>query len=587
MKKQAKAGTIKRKKRRHGKLYRQWSFLYRKPAKIALLAFIVFLAFIMRFSSSQCLSSHMFLGDDEYWHLHVLNQMVKVGHRPQFDFQAWAPRGREMVHPPIYHYLLYYVWKLFRGSVSTFDVMFWIGPFISMLGVIGWFLLCRALYGNSWFAGLVGASVYTVFPLTVEATAVGAARPEALAEAFMPLVLWVFLKGYKYKRKVFYVLPGVGFGLLSLIWGSSILLYFPLIIIFWIINLSTNNASKRLHIYCLATLSITLSITMWHFLPIYLKYGIWENTPSYLLSCTKTFFRPSLTSVLLDYTLQFNVFLFSALLSYFLMLLSTPENIKSDFPALWFMTLGLLNMCFLGVRVTISTLPFGILLCFTSLCWRVYLNKTLIPSFEWRLYFYGSLCLIMILSGFCTFHFLIPRFSPHYSKHNFSSITQVDIPDNSTVICWIGDSAFLLSHNLRTPWDYFMEYLPPWAEQQARKVMAIYMCESEVEAIQLMKEFNASYILVRIELAFPGRFKYFLESQGLNDNPQSYFTVSVAEPHYSKGFRVSPTEKGSEILIGRLIWNFQTGYQIPYLEHFMLVWKSEDGNVLLYKVREE
>ncbi|RLG50731.1 MAG: hypothetical protein DRO00_08275, partial [Thermoproteota archaeon] len=263
--------------------------------RIAILTSVLLLAFAMRISNKGKMS--MFRGDDEYWHLHIIKQMTKLGHRPQIDKQAWFPEGREMVHPPFFHYFIYYIWRFLSTfkEVEVFDVMFNIPPFIGILGAISWFLLFKELY-NDFFAGLIGAGVYAVFLPTIAPTVLGSCRPEALAEAIMPFGFWLLHLANKTRKWVLLPLPGLVFGVCALTWETSIYLYLPLVLLFLlsVLRVEKEENAKWLVLLCLCTIAMAISIALTWFLPIYLKYGLWRNTPKWLLIRTATFQRPSL-----------------------------------------------------------------------------------------------------------------------------------------------------------------------------------------------------------------------------------------------------------------------------------------------------
>jgi len=597
---------------------KEFSFFYTRAFKLFLLGLVVLGVFMVRFSSTQAQALTVFQGDDEYWHLHVLNQMVKLGYRPSIDYQAWVPSGRPMVHPPLYHYLIYGICRLFNSN--PFDVMFYSGAFIAVLGVLGWFLLCRELYENNWFAGLMGASIYAVLPITVAPTTVGSARPQALAEVLMPFALWLFLYATRTGKKWMYALPGVLLGVLSLIWESSIYLYFSLVALFWVASIVGKKASKRLHLLSFLTLSIAIAIAMSYYLPIYMQFGIWENTPGFMLKSTFTFWRPDLLSLLYGQLVVNHVFYIISIIAFPLLLLyaiAERESLPCESFALTFMGLGLIGTFFLGMRIIGATLGFGIILTFTSTLEKGWRNPILLRTQRGHALFAGCLCVLLTVSAAYTAYCTASEFIPYYETVSLTSLRGKigkDVPRNSTVICPLRDAAFLLGHGLRTPWDAYLEHMPLWTKERTGKIVSVFLAKNEDEALKLMKEFDADYLLVRYELTYPEEFQLLLEAVGVNDDPYQYFNFTaiketrpklLLDPNTGKpvipiqvsgyedvvlGYEFAPQPKGRQFLLSSLIWNkdantFKTDIPLPPIpQHFKLVWKSSDGMVLLYKV---
>jgi len=590
-------------------LKKELSFFNRPYVKVFIFALILLSAFAIRFSSTQAIESRAFMGDDEYWHLHIVNQMKAYGYRPSVDYQSWIPSGREIVHPPIYHYLIYFLSNL--SGRSAFDVMFYIGPFVAALGVAAWFLLCRELYGN--FGGLIGASVYAVSMSTATSTLVGVSRPQSLAEVVCAFGIWLFFYAFQRQSRVSALVSGVVFGLASYTWESTLFLYLPLIFVFYLLNLVFKKASRQHHLVCLLALFTSLAVALTWYLPVYMNYGVWGNTPSFMLQSTMTFWKPDLLFRLYAHLVGDHVFFAVAVAVFPFLLLHNivRREFSQDFLALAFMSLGLIGFFFFGTRIVGATLGFGILLVFVSVvakAWKVGMvrSRILLASF---------LSVLLVSSGVYTAVLMIPNeMVPSFKENGLLDLEPLigrEIPLNSTVICWWPDSALLLSHGLRTYWDSYLEHMPPWTKDRANEIVSIYLAKTEAESLQILGRLNASYILVRRSLTFPDRFQLLLEGYGINAKPEAYFNftaVKKTQPKLIKDpqtgqwimtgqfeevivdYEFTPTDKGRDTILARLVWNNETGNLLEHFpmpqppEHFKLIWKSGDGEIMLYKV---
>jgi hypothetical protein len=569
---------------------------------------IILIGFAIRFSNIKAQELQMLVGDDEYWHLHILNQMSNLGYRPQIDTQAWFPIGREMIHPPIFHYFTYLVY-VFSG-LSTFQTLFYIGPFIAIIAMVGWFLLCKELFKSN-KAGLIAMMVYAVLPITVAPTVIGAARPQAFAEALMPFAFFLFLKSENVKylnQRLLIILPGLLFALIGLTWEASLYLYLPLLLILGLLKKRAKSV--------ITVLIIALSIDMLWYLPIYLKYGLWNETSNTLLQTTYTFWNPDLAFRLYAMLLANHFFLLIPIIAFPYLIYKFIKNrkdmnfISREFLTIAFLGFGLFAMLFLGQRFVGATIGFGLILFFASFGSRLSSDKLK-----------ALLVILLLSSAIFTGYMNSTEAIPCYEISGLSPLRNAfgnELPYNSTVVCWLGDASFLLAHGFNTPWDAYLEHLPSYAKEQSNKIARIYLSENEADAIAIMKDLQASYLLVRYELTFPDTFKTLLQLKGADnnliqsDNPKSYYdfiTIKKTIPIFAKdengnilnppiilGYKdvdvqdYLPTELGKNLLLSHLIWNEEAKPLKPITlskpSMFELIWQSEDGYVLLYKVIE-
>jgi hypothetical protein len=586
----------------------KFSFAYRysKLLTVLVLFVVVLCGLLVRFSSTQAIEAQCFISDDEYWHLHIINQMNPF--RPIVDYQSWIPTGREIVHPPVYHYFIYLLSAVLGRP--AFTVMFYSGPFIAALGVAAWFLLCRELYGD--FAGLVGASVFAILPFTVAPTVVGAARPQALAEMISAWGLCLFFRAYHKQSKPWALASGLVLAVASLTWESTLFLYVSLVLLFYLLHLLFRKASRILHHICLLTLVPAFALASTWYVPVYTKYGIWGNTPSYLLKATATFWKPDLLFTLYCQLVANHVFYAVAIAAFpFLLICNlTKREFPRDYLALMFMGLGLLGLMFFGMRIIGAALGFGVLLVFTSLLarwWNIGFPRT-------RALISVLMCTLMIAGGVLTALSTSQGAVPYVKANQLEEMAPIigkELPLNSNVVCWLGDCSFLLGHGLRTYWDAYLEHMPPWTGKRAKEIASVYLAKSEAEVLETLKRLNASHVLVRRSLAFTFPLDCLLEAYNIDAKPDAYFNFTaiketrprmIKDPQTGQwvptqyfetvilGYEFCPTDKGRDMMLARLVWNKETGNVLKYFpmpeppKQFKLVWKNADAEIMLYKV---
>jgi hypothetical protein len=262
-----------------------------------------------------------------------------------------------------------------------------------------------------------------------------------------------------------------------------------------------------------------------------------------------------------------------------------------------------------GMRLMGAALGSGIILLLASGLGRLHAGR---PKMRRGLAL--ALGLLFGLSGLYTFHFAGSTFTAYYEETGLTELREAlgdRLPTGSTVICRPQDAAFLLGLGMRTPWDLYLEHLPPWAPLQASRAAGVYLARSEEEALRLMRELNASHILVRLEQTQPDQLAMLLEAAGRDGGAEDYFNLTEVRESRPKvirdpvtggplivpgvfeeavvGYEWAPTERGRELLLARLLWNNATGNVLRNPmpdppQRFRLVWVSRDRRVALYGV---
>lgn len=571
------------------KFREEFSFLYTRAFKLSILLLIILVGCVLRLGTVQVLSNRMFMGDDEYWHHHIIEQMVKLGYRPLVDYQSWVPQGREMVHPPLYHYLVFYVWKLFSPlSISIFDVMIWLTFFMGIIGTFVWFKLCTEVYGTE-VAGFFGSALYSIVPSMSSRFSIGGARPQPLAELVSIFGLYVFARTMKHSRKFLLPLSGLVLGLACLFWEAA-MYFLPLIVVYWILNTCIKKSTNELHFKCLITVSTAIIVALVYFYPIYVKYGLYDNTPSFMLKETMTFWLAGGTlNMLWVQILLHHVFLIGALISYPILIFydfGSKEWLLKDYLALTWMTLGIIGF-FVGLRLIAAFLPFGITMILVSSFTRIWQYFRGFEKIKFLIAIF--LCILLIVSAGYTFY-LAREPKPRYSElSSLRSLNGNEVPINSVILSWWSESSFFLGHGLRTLWDGYLEHMPSWTWERGREIASFYLSEDENSALEIINRLNVSFVFVEKTYAVPKQFKSFLEAYGLNEDAESFFGFRIIrEGDQVVGYEFAPKEKAEDIMLTRLIWNNMTGNLLETMpmpaptQHFQLVWKNEDA--MLYKV---
>jgi hypothetical protein len=398
-----------------------------------------------------------------------------------------------------------------------------------------------------------------------------------------------------------------------LTWEASIYLYIPLVILYWLARTLAHRADRPLHTHMATVLAIASATAIAYYAPIILEYGIWRNTPAWMLRSTLTFWRPDIGFLLYAQLLGNHVLYLAGIVAFpilFWRVLKDRSRLPCEAWGLALFGVGFLGgLAGLGMRIIGATMGFGLILLLASGFGGLYAGRP-----KWRGRLAAVLSLLIILSGLYSAYLETAEVQPYYGMVGALDLREIvgdKLPMGSTVICPFQDAALLLGLGMRTPWDLYLEHLPPWAPLQASRAAGVYLARSEEEALRLMRELNASHILVRLEQTLPDQLATLLEAAGRDGGAEEYFNLTEVRESRPKvlrdpvtggplivpgvfeeavvGYEWAPTERGRELLLARLLWNNATGNVLRNPmpdppQRFRLVWVSRDRRVALYGV---
>jgi hypothetical protein len=562
--------------------------------------------------------------DDSWWHYHWMVQVQRYGYRLDPDPETWAPEGRVVGHPPLFHYFIPYLQKYLFPSVPLFDVAFFYPLFAGLVGIVVWFLLCRELYGP--FGGIVGAFLYSTAMDLSWKTWVGNMRPSGHGEILFALGLLLFFFIHRTGRKILFPLPGIIIGLGALFWEGILLFNVPLFIVFWVSSAIFRKADRRFHVMACITVLISTAIAGAWFFPVYARYSFGhQNTPVSQASNVMWYSAGGVRGLigLLTGSPIFALSLIAFPLFGLYVLFHRRER-RDILPMLW-MIVGLGSMLLFGLRMIDVYLVYGALLVFAGLSSKIWHAANVRGKIQVGVLLFSVLLAQCVWSFHLTYNcfHVVYEASPNaidLTTERYLPVMQLmgsTIPYGSTVLAWWGEGAFLNGIGARNVWDLYLEHLPAWHKNRGKQVSEFYLTTNETRAWELAHQLNVSYVLVDKSYSYPwgdqmpSKLSYMLMEYMPESSSESYFNnlaVTVKRPHAEivggqlviipnkweetiVGYEYGPTGKGRETMLARLIWNKDTGNVLKNnslmpepLQQFKLVWKSSNSEVMIYRV---
>ncbi|KUJ92711.1 MAG: Transmembrane oligosaccharyl transferase, putative [Archaeoglobus fulgidus] len=183
--------------------------------KVLMLAVILF-ALAVRFQNFGEIfdSGIYYTGYDSYYHMRLVEVMVKESFRPDYDYYINYPFGLKITWPPLFDYILAFPGMLFGFHSSEIFAVFL--PVI--LGVLSVVLICLTalqIVNNQTFA-LISAFIYAAAPVAVWKTVLGQADHHALVIFLFLLSAYLLLKDGVWK-----ILAGLPMLFMALAWLGS------------------------------------------------------------------------------------------------------------------------------------------------------------------------------------------------------------------------------------------------------------------------------------------------------------------------------------------------------------------------------
>ncbi len=133
---------------------------------------ILFLSLLIRLQNlDKILSKSLLAGYDSYYHLRLVEVIVKAGYRPSFDYYLNYPYGLKIGWPPLYDYLLSLPSMLFGFHATEIFAVF-LPPILGIASTLIVYLIAKRVVDNEFFSQL-SALIFAFTPSVVTTSVVG------------------------------------------------------------------------------------------------------------------------------------------------------------------------------------------------------------------------------------------------------------------------------------------------------------------------------------------------------------------------------------------------------------------------------
>jgi hypothetical protein len=265
----------------------------KKP--ILLLLVPAVLAFIIALFPT--LKYHWPLSWDIYYHVHLTKLYLEHGFT-FWDPLTYAPFGRPIFYPPLFHYLLAGLSTIFK--VDVFQVSRYLQPILAFSLIFSFSYVAKQFY-NLRVGILVGFFLFftSVFHRAMLPI------PETLALIFFPLAVYLYYEALEGKGTKYAISAGIISGLMMLTHNLTALIMLGVILLF---TLALKLRKEKVHYRSLwIFLGSTLLVAAIWWVPLLIQYGFVFNNPQtiiqgpveYLIILGKTVGVPAIIFALL------------------------------------------------------------------------------------------------------------------------------------------------------------------------------------------------------------------------------------------------------------------------------------------------
>lgn len=449
-------------------------------ASIFLLTLIFQLVFVFQTSA--------FSSDESYFHLRASTSLNSL-YTPYHDDLSYG--GRQVIYPPLFHILLF----LFSFLPLAFHI---IPALLTSLIVILSYLIAKEIT-NDKTSSLLAAFLAAFIPVLISIT-INQVSVYSLLFPMMFFMLYCLLK-LEHSKKYLTAFIICSF-LLPLIHLHS--LFFVLILLFYYLLLSVENiAMSRLKQEAILFSSfIILLINFIIFKKAFLLYGldiIWQNAPSEVIAASFT----NIGIFQLFYTIGVLPLLLGALAIFYGIFREKRDPIF--LLSALFLSISLLLIAKLvELPVGLSLLGIGLAII-SSLTFAKFLKYVSITKLASSKKLIISLILIAIISlSFIPSLFIAgSTIKNSFDDKDLSILAKVKdaVPISSTILSPFQEGHILTAMTSRKNVIDSNFMLAPNAQQRLRDVHLVYTTWSEINALELIHQYNISYIYISPNLA--------------------------------------------------------------------------------------
>jgi 4-amino-4-deoxy-L-arabinose transferase-like glycosyltransferase len=206
---------------------------------------------------------------DIYYHVHLAKLYMAQGFT-LWDPLTYAPFGRPIFYPPLFHYLLASLAMLFK--VDPFQVSRWIQPIFAFSLVLSFTYVVEKLYN---LRVALTAGFFLFFTLVFHRAMLP--LPETMALILFPLAIYLYYRALQGDGLKFAVLGGILSGLMMLTHDLTGLIMLGVVLLFTLtLKLRRDNVEYRsLWVF----LGFTLLVAVLWWLPLLMAYGFTFHNP--------------------------------------------------------------------------------------------------------------------------------------------------------------------------------------------------------------------------------------------------------------------------------------------------------------------
>lgn len=216
---------------------------------------------------------------DIYYHTHLAQLYLENGYT-LWDPLTYAPFGRPIYYPPIFHYLLATIATVFKADIFLSSK--YLQPIFSFFLVFSFTYVANKLY--NWQVGVM-AGFFLFFTMLFHRAMLP--LPETLALILLPLAVYFYYRAWEEKNEKYAFISGFIGGLICLTHSLTALMMVGVVISFSLILkvMGRKIAPRCLGIFLGTTL---LLFSIWFF-PLWLQYGYVFHNPQSVLQSPYTY----------------------------------------------------------------------------------------------------------------------------------------------------------------------------------------------------------------------------------------------------------------------------------------------------------
>lgn len=559
-------------------------FFYRRSTIAILLGLICLIGLPLRM---QNIELDGYISDDAWWHYRHVDYVVEHGDRLNPDIQEFTNLSRPLTYPPLYHYLVGSVYKLFSRFMTLIKFTHYFNIVEAMIYILLIYGLACVISQDRLFSLIAAMAASLSYGMIIRARA-GELMPFVLADLFSLgaiLLIFIALKNIKQKSSSYLcIISGIMFGLALLAWSGAAMIYLPFILFIWLAIIISNpgliKESFKLSLLCLAA---TLIVCLPWYLPLILKYGVSPHSKE------MEWFMRNFT--VLHQRKPLNFYIFTSGISIFFIPfvflgLIFKRSAKNILFLLWII-LGAVAT-YIGWRGYVAVVPIVSAISISiGLSWMVH-SWFKQRSLSIAVFFMVMFLVVGSVGYFISSARIKPLDPKQYNevRTNEKSTKMLkflrdNYPGAATIdhVTWVSEDAAL--GRVRMIGGQYLEYLPSGSSEVFKDISRVYL-SAEEEAYQLCRKHKVDLIIVRKQFLLLPQLSILFAPPEFDS--QDYMKVTK-ESQESREITINFTPKGRQSMLFRML-------NTEKLERFELVYADGYKNepipsLVVYRVRKD